>query len=87
MGNPQGLEAEYHGAAEQSPDSTSATTGVNVVGVDALIGMSVEGSLSLFSNIRDRLLGVREGLAVDGRSIVEEVLDGTDICWDKLEDE
>lgn len=92
MGIPHDLEIVYH-AAESSLDSTSAIFGVDVevVGVDASMGISenldVEGTLSLFSNIRDRLLGVREGPVVDGRSSVDEALGRTDICWDKLENE
>ena len=92
MGIPHDLETVYH-AAESSLDSTSAIIDVDVevVGVDASMGISenldVEGTLSLFSNIRDRLLGVREGPIVDGGSSVDEALGRTDICWDKLENE
>lgn len=42
--------------------------------------LEVEGPLSLCSNIRDRLLGVREGPVVDGRSSVEEAPGERDIC-------
>ena len=91
MGIPHGLETVYHAAAESSLDSKSAIIGVNVevVGIDASMGISenleVEGTLSLFSNIRDRLLGVLAGPAVDGRSGVEETWCGSDFCCDKLE--
>ena len=86
MGNPPGLGTVYHAAAEKSPDSTSVITGVNVEvdGVDPSMGLS---ELSIFSNIRDRLLGVREGSVVDGRSCVEGTLGGTDSCSDKLEND
>lgn len=93
MGNPPGLWTVYHAAAEKSPDSTSVITGVNVEvdGVDPSMGLSedlgMEGLLSIFSNIRDRLLGVREGPVVDGRASVEETPGGTDSCSDKLEND
>jgi hypothetical protein len=41
--------------------------------------LEVERLLSLFSKIRDKLLGVREGPVVD-LSSVEEAPIGTDIC-------
>ena len=88
-GNPYGLETVYHAVAEPSPDSTSVIIGVDigVAGVDASMGLpeyfEFERSLSLLSNIRDILLGVREGPTADGRS--REAPDGTVICWAELE--
>lgn len=67
--NPDGFETVYHALTS---GSTSMITGVVVVviGVSAWMGWSegleVEGPLSPFSNIRDRLLGVREGPVAEG---------------------
>lgn len=90
MGSPYGLETVYHGVAEPSPNSKSEITGVDngVAGVDASIALSENfefKGLSLFSNIRDRLLGIREGPTVDGRS--REASGATGICWAKLEND
>ena len=80
----------YHAVAEPHPDSKSVIIGVDVgvAGVDASLGLSESFEferLSLFSNIRDRLLGIREGPTVDGRS--REAPCGTGICWVKLEND
>jgi hypothetical protein len=87
-GNPYGLETVHHAVAE--PSSKSVIVGVDegVVGVDASIGLSENfkfKELSLFSNIRDKLLGIREGPTVDGRS--REASGGAGICWAKLEND
>lgn len=87
MGNPYGLGTVYNAVAEPTPDSTSVVIGVDdgVVGVDASMENFEFKRLSLFSNIRDRLLGVREGPTVDGRS--RESPGRTGICRVKLEND
>lgn len=80
-GNPHGLETVYHAVAKPSSDSKSVITGADV-SMGLLEDFEVERSLSLFSNMRDKLLGIREGPTVGDRSSVEEAL-----CWAKLEND